>query len=261
MIYYIHNEYHLGDNIFNMILFYNTKDYIENNNILINYYCQSRYLNQVVEFVPSKNIHLFSIDKKPKKSLELWINNKYFLYNHDNKENHKISFNKFYINFFNIALNKLRIPIKLNKFVYTDKDLLIRYEMLNEKYKNIDILVLNSQPLSEQYNYNKTEWDNYIILLNKKYKIATTTKVNENVLCTMDDNLTIKNIAAVSTNVKVVIAINSGVVPGLLNYYTLTSVKQFYTFDNRCFYSYPNFVRKQKIKDISFQELDKYLSN
>ena len=77
----------------------------------------------------------------------------------------------------------------------------------------------------------------------------------------MDDNLTIKNIAAISTNVKVVIAINSGVVPGLLNYYTLTNIKQFYTFDDRCFYSYPNFIRKRNIRNIPFQELDKYLSN
>lgn len=261
MTYYIHNEHHLGDNIFNMILFYNIKDYIENNNILINYYCQSIYFNQVIEFIPSKNINLFSIDEKPKKSLQLWINNKYFIYNHDNGDNKKISFNSFYKIFFNIVLSKLKIPIKLKKFTYKDEDLLIRYEMLNEKYKNIDILILNSQPLSDQYNYNKTEWDNYIILLNTKYKIVTTTKVNNNILCTMDDNLTIKNIAAISTNVKVVIAINSGVVPGLLNYYTLTNIKQFYTFDDRCFYSYPNFIRKRNIRNITFQELDKYLSN
>ena len=75
----------------------------------------------------------------------------------------------------------------------------------------------------------------------------------------MDDNLTIKNIAALSTNVKIVIAINSGVVPGLLNYYTLTNIKRFYTFDDRCFYSYPNFIRKQNINNISFQELSEVI--
>ena len=95
--------------------------------------------------------------------------------------------------------------------------------------------------------------------MNEKYKLITTTKVNNNIVCTMDDNLTIKNIAAISTNVKVVIAVNSGVVPGLLNYYTLSNIKRFYTFDDRCFYSYPNFVRKQKISEITFQELDMYI--
>ena len=260
MTYDIHNEYHLGDNIFNMILFYNVKDYIENNNILINYYCKPTYFNQVIEFVPSKNIKLFSINEKPKNSLHLWVGNADFRFYHQPKY-FNISYNNFYKIFFNIALSKLKIPINLNKFTYKDEDLLIKYKMLHEKYKNIHILVLNSEPLSGQYNYNKNEWDNYIILLNTKYKIVTTTKVNKNILCTMDDNLTIKNIAAISTNVKVVIAINSGVVPGLLNYYTLTNIKKFYTFDDRCFYSYPNFVRKQKINDISFQELNKYITN
>jgi hypothetical protein len=259
MIYYFHNEFHLGDNIFNMILFYNLKKYIEHNNILIYYYCQSKYLNQVIEFIPSKNIHLFSIDKKPKNSLQIWVNNKYFGYNHDNTDNQKISFNKFYINFFNIVLNKIFIPIKLTNLLYFDTDLLNKYENIHEKYKNIDILILNSEPLSGQYNYNKQEWDNYIILLNTKYKIVTTTKVNDTTLSTMDDNLTIKNIAALSTKVKIIIAINSGVVPGLLNSYTLINIKQFYTFDDRCFYSYPNFISKLKITDITFQELDKYI--
>ena len=131
--------------------------------------------------------------------------------------------------------------------------------MLNEKYKNIDILVLNSQPLSEQYNYNKTEWDNYIILLNTKYKIATTTKVNENVLCTMDDNLTIKDVAAISTHAKIIIAVNSGVVPGLLNKYTLNNVNHVYIFDDRCKFSYKKFENCDSIKEITVSNINKYI--
>ena len=259
MILNIHNEHHLGDNIFNMILFYNIKEYIEQNNIIINYFFQLEYFNQVSEFIPSKNIFLRDINKKPQNSLQLWICNKYFGFIHEPK-NYNIGFNNFYKIFFNIALSKLKIPIILNKFTYYDEDLINRYENLNEKYKNIDILILNSQPLSGQYKYNKNEWDNYLILLNTKYKIVTTTKVNSDILCTMDDNLTIKNIAALSTKVKIVIAINSGVVPGLLNYYTLTNIKRFYIFDDRCFYSYPNFIRKQNINNISFQELSEAIN-
>ena len=112
-------------------------------------------------------------------------------------------------------------------------------------------MVLNSQPLSDQYKYNKSEWDNYICVLNKLYNVVTTTKVNNEIKCTTDDNFTIKTIAAISTKVPIIIAINSGVVPGLLNIYTLTNVKQFYTFDSRCCYSYPNFVSRENIYEIS----------
>ena len=36
-IIHLHNEYHLGDNVFNFILFYNIKKYIEQHNIIIYY--------------------------------------------------------------------------------------------------------------------------------------------------------------------------------------------------------------------------------
>ena len=78
-------------------------------------------------------------------------------------------------------------------------------------------------------------------------------------LCTSDDNLTIKDIASLSTKAKVIIAVNSGVVPGLLNYFTLQNVKKFYIFDSFNYYSYPNFENKNKIYDISVDELNKYI--
>ena len=267
--YNFHNEHHLGDNVFNLIFFNNIKDYLENNNIFINYYCESKYFEQLQEFIQIDKIILRKIENKPIKSLQLWIDTpifnfqfKTFLSPHSknpyfkNIRNNHVFYNIFYKTFFNMVLNKINFPLQLNKFYYEDSDLLTRYDNLNEKYKNIGILILNSQPLSEQYNYNKGEWDNYICELNKRYNIVTTTKVNNEVKCTTDDNLTIKTIAAISTKVPIIIAVNSGVVPGLLNIYTLTNVKRFYTFDSRCCYSYPNFVSRENIYEISFEELN-----
>ena len=109
-----------------------------------------------------------------------------------------------------------------------------------------------------QFSYSEKNWSYCINKLNERYKIATTKKI-ENILSTTDHNLTIKDIAALSTNVKIVIAINTGVLPGLLNMYTLNNVKKFYTFDNKRWYTYPNFERKNKLIDITFAELDKYI--
>ena len=55
-IIHIKNEYHLGDNIFTMIMFSKIKEYIENNNIFINYYCLSEHIKQIKEFNYSNNI-------------------------------------------------------------------------------------------------------------------------------------------------------------------------------------------------------------
>ena len=259
----IRNSYHLGDNIFNFILFYHIKKYIENNNIFIYYYCQEQYINQVSEFNPSKNIIIQRINNElPKNTIELWQNNEKinvtFAKIQEKAKNKIVNYNLFYKVFFNRFLKKIKIPIKINNFYYKDTELFLRFNKLNQKYKEIDLLILNSQPLSDQYNYDKQIWDGMINLYNQKYRLVTTTKV-DGILCTMDDNLTVKDIAALSINVKVIIAINSGVVPGLLNKYTLKGIKQFYIFDNRCFYSYPNFQSKKDIREITFQELNKYI--
>jgi hypothetical protein len=262
-IYHIHNDKGLGDNVFNIIFFNIINDFINNNNIKIYYYTKYSYLTQLQEFVHNNtNIILCPLKVKPKFSIELWINNSFFEYTHIDAvlitDIKMVDYNKFYKKFINIVLKKFNFNININKLVYYDEDLLNRYNLFNEKYKVFDILILNSIPFSGQYNYNKTEWDNYIIKLNDTFKILTTTKV-DGVLCTGDDNLTIKDIASLSTKAKIIIAINSGVFPGLLNYYTLTNVRHFYIFDNRCFYSYPNFENKIYINDITFEELHNYI--
>lgn len=263
-IYHIHNDKGLGDNVFNMILINIIKNFIVKNNIKIYYYSKGNYIKELYKFIPiHENVFLLPYNAKPRFSIEIWIDNKFINYtfgdNRSKTPNFKVDYNKFYKNFFNVVLKKLNFNMMINKLVYYDEDLLSRYELLPEKYKQFDILILNSQPFSGQYNYDKNCWDNYIINLNSTFKILTTTKV-DGVLCTYDDKLSLKDIASLSTKAKVVIAVNSGVLPGLLNYYTLTNVKHFYIFDNRCFYSYPNFENRNNITDITFEELKLYLN-
>ena len=256
-VYHLHNSYHLGDNIFNCIIFYNIKSYIETNNIKIFYYAPKKFLNQINEFMCSPNITLLSLTEKPNNSIELWVNDGFFNYKHcDQKQ--PVIFNEYLKRFYNKVLDNLSIPVIINRFFYVDDDLLVRLDSLPNKYKMFDILILNSQPFSKQYNYDKEEWDKHILQLHKTFKILTTSKVT-NLLCTADEELTVKDIAALSTKAKVVIAVNSGVVPGLLNYYTLTSVKHFFIFDKICIYSYPNFENKIKITEITIYELNKYI--
>ena len=57
-----------------MYFFNKLKDYLETNNIHILYYLNEQYINQVSEFIISKNIHIFPINIK--KGIDLWIENK-----------------------------------------------------------------------------------------------------------------------------------------------------------------------------------------
>jgi hypothetical protein len=261
---YIYNAFHLGDNIFNFIFFSSIKKYLEENDITISYFAQVEYHDQLKEFIPSSNVILN--DYYEEKGYHLWLGiylEKYF--------NHNIflkPFNQLITDMHNIFLQSINFSLKVDSLEYEDTDLLVRYDRLSESYKNIDILVVNSEPCSFQYYYSEEEWSNYIKKLKSKYKIVTTKKI-EGINCTRDDNLTVKDIAALSTKVKVIIAINTGVVPALLNTYTLSNVKKIYLFDRcvDCFYypKYPTIFEmkqklvSQKIEDITLEELDSYI--
>ena len=254
---HFHNIYHLGDNVFNLIFFSAIRRYYERKNIIIYYYCKKCYISQLSEFIDSDNLILKTLQSKPRNSVELWVNNRFFPCNHDLLPK-PLDFNEYYVKFFNVVLDKIKFRLKLHKFEYRCNRLVDMYNNLSDNYKHIQILIVNSNPLSGQFDYNKTQWDNYIKKLNTHFKVCTTTKV-EGVKCTFDDKLSIKNIAAVSIKVPIIIAINSGVVPGLLNKHTLRNVKRFYTFDNRSYFSYPNFIAKSSIEEITMAELQLFI--
>ena len=252
--------WHVGDNIINFIFFYKIKKYIEENNITINYYCYQKYHNNLLEFKWSDNINIcdialvnfrrhspynrnnlrnVSINNIKTKIYHLWQGT-------DNNPIDQPSIEDKLCSFFNLFLQYYNIPITITAFEYQDEDLINRYSLLEEKYKNVDILIVNSTPLSDQYNYNKAQWDDFIIRLSKKYKVAITEKINntnENIVCMSDFSL--KQIAAVALGVKKIIAINTGPSIPLYNTDILNKVDAFYLFTHG-----PNF-KTRKIKQLT----------
>jgi hypothetical protein len=252
-----------------MIFFKIIKAYIEENNIIIYYYCQPEYIEQVSEFNDIPNVKIEPIQNKPSNSMELWIDKEIRglswtnIYNKNCQSGiNRTFYDIFFARFFNNLMKIMKIKMKISIFYYKDHDLKDRYISINKrfdnKYRKIDILILNSQPMSGQFNYNKSEWDQHIKLLNRKYKVMTTTKV-DGIACTMDNHLSVKDIASISTRVKIIIAVNSGVVPGLLNKYTLNNVKHVYIFDDRCKFSYKKFENRDSIKEITVENINKYI--
>ena len=255
----LYNSFHLGDCIFVMVYLNSIKQYIIDNNIHINFYINNQYINQVSEFIPCDNIKIYSIEKKPNDAKDTWINslNKFSFENHvesnrttydRNISDKKTSFNDYLALFLSEIGSFFGLP-SMSSFIYEDEDLLKRYENLDSKYKNIDVLILNSTPHSGQYNYNKDEWNKFIINLNSHYNIVTTEKV-DGILCTADNKLTIKDIAAISTHSKYIVAVNSGPLVPLFNKYTLEYTNKWYIFDITAFYNLNNFVNNMPLPDI-----------
>ena len=234
----LQNGHHLGDNIINFIFFNKIKDYIEENNIIIHYHCLEKYHNNLTEFNCSKNI-----------IIKDWENKGYILWQGGNTPHQNCIEDKL-CGMFNIFLKDSAIPLSVNSFEYQDPELFTRYENLDDKYKNIDILVINSTPLSSQYNYSKEIWNDFIIRLNQKYLVAVTEKVNDNILSLHD--MSVKNIAALALKVKKIIAINTGPSIPLYNTDILNSVEVIYLFGGCGHHKTRKIQQLDKLNQLSF---------
>jgi hypothetical protein len=234
----VQNGHHLGDNIINFIFFYKIKNYIEENNITIHYYCLNKYHKNLLDFKCSNNIKILDYENK---GHVLWQGG-------STPQQHYIEDQL--CGMFNIFLQKHNIPISVNLFEYKDDDLLKRHQMLDNKYKNIEILVINSTPLSDQYKYDKTVWDNFIVKLSSKYVIATTEKVNDSIISLHDSS--VKNIAAIALNVKKIIAINTGPSIPLYNTDILDNVEIIYLLSGLQQFKTRKVKLMRNIEDLNF---------
>ena len=259
---YTKNEFHLGDCVYSLIYLKNICSYIEENNIIIYFYCLDEYLEQVKDFNNSKNIIVEPTSNIPNgvKIHNLWIGSEDYDYNwfkiYDNND-HK-AYDVFFCNFYNKISQILEIPVKIDKFIYYDNDLIDRCKRINFIYNNyysrIDFLINNGRPMSGQFYYDDNEWNNFIIKLSKKHNVVTTQKVAD-IKCTRDFNLKVKDIAAISLEAKNIIAIESGVVSGFYNVYvTEDATKTVYTLSNdnahKC--SFKNFTLKNSLRELDF---------
>jgi hypothetical protein len=122
---------------------------------------------------------------------------------------------------------------------------------LEDKYKNVNVLVINSKPLSGQLNnYSKPSWDNFIVELNKKYRVATSEKVNDEILSLAE--FSVKNIAAVALNVKMIIAINTGPSTPLYNTHILNNIEVLYMVCNSQKFKTRKIKLFNNVSDLSF---------
>jgi len=253
----LYSDKNLGDSIFSMIYFYNIKNYIEEHNITINFYCKTEYHAQLLEFKCSDKIFLYGLENK--QGTHIWIANTDLNVNIANYQNN-YKLDSLLVAFYNNISKLLNIDVTLMNFCYHDSELLERYKNLPEKYHDLDILIINSLPLSGQYVLVDNIWEPYIHKLNEKYKIAVTRNIGGSLSCTMDDNLTVKDIAAISSQTKIVISVNTGVLAGLYNSYTLNTIKKIFIFDDNWQFNYPKFQNKEQITDITFDEIDNILN-
>ena len=227
MEYHFYNLYHYGDNILNLKFLRNLP--LIEKQIIIHYYYNQHYIKNARELeeyvVPGIVLH--DASAIPSHSIHLWMGN-----NEIAPGFHYDMFDVYYENFYKYILTTLRLSTIQPSLYHDDPRLLERYHTLPDKYKEIDILIINAPPASGQFTYKKEEWDELCKYLHTKFKIATAQHVSDDIACTMRDSMTIHDIAAISTHAKYIIAAHSGPIAGCYNSYTKQSVKKWFVFHN-----------------------------
>jgi hypothetical protein len=245
---HIYNEYHLGDAVFTMMYLNNVAAHLEKNDIRVNFYINPAYIGQVSEFVPNSNVKVLPLDRRPANAYNIWAGKQFDTYS-SNRGNRFKQFNDFIVYTQNMFAKRAGLPT-MDSFQYTDERLLERYEELDNRCKNVDILIINAEPKSGQYAYNKGEWDAAVRELAAKYKVVTTSKV-DGIPCTADFKYSLKDIAAVSTHAHYIIAVNSGPLVGCFNTDTLRHTKKWFVFDNINHYNLPNITHLNSLEELA----------
>lgn len=224
------NGGHYGDNILNLKFLYNNAELLKANDIFIHYHYPAGNIGKVEELQRYVDGGCVELDasaappdavvfwmKDPIDGLTVWDN-----------------FSAYYSLLYRNILQTLSLEDKgVDTSLFQKEEYLLDiYEGLDETYKNVDILILNAEPKSGQFAYNKAQMDALIREISQRFRVVTTTPVDPSIPCTMDGGLSLQDIGAVSTHAKYIFGVNSGPLIPCFNAAAQAHVKKWIILDN-----------------------------
>jgi hypothetical protein len=229
------NTFHYGDNILNLKFLFNISPILKKRGIKINYYFDDIYnkREELERFVDKEAVTLHPLHDKPGDAVGLWMGANIYNGAFVGAPGPPGSlayreFDIYYRGFYQIIVDKLGLKDEnIDVSLYQPEPYLQDiYNGLDEKFKDLDILIINAEPKSMQYKYDKAKMDRMCVRLKDKYKVAVTTCVDDSIPCTMKDNLMLKDIGAISTHAKNIISVHTGPLATCYNSTTKGNVKK-----------------------------------
>ena len=228
-----YNKYHYGDSIFNLRFLYNIDYILKENNIKILYFYNPDYIRcpkELERYIEPSTVTLLTTnDPKMKDPIHLWMADE--VDGLDPLRDFIEYFHRYYVKF--STLLGISVPPEYTTLFQPEYYLKSIYDKMDTKFQDLDILILNSEPQSDQFVFKKKKLDRLCLAL-KKYslKIATTTFVHKDIPCTYNTFLTIQDIGAISTRAKYIIAVLSGPMTACFNELTFANVQTVYLLCN-----------------------------
>lgn len=217
--YHFYNKCRFGDNLMNLRFFKANYRLLKDNNIRIFYYFEPGYNNrqELEKYIDSDITTLKTVYEMPSGSIELWMAHAI-----DGVSLH--DFEKYYILFYNEIYKHLNLPNTTDTMWLDESYLIDRYNELDTKYKDVDILFVNVKATGNRF-YPYDELDEITRQLSKTYKVVTLRKIADDIPSTLEAGLTLFDIGAIATHAKHIISIITGPLHTTYNSQTKESVK------------------------------------
>ena len=251
-----HMEPHLGDNVYH--LDYLRKIIDNNPEYYFTHYAREKYLNELQTQIIGyeNNIQLKSYEQGiPSDSIHGWINTDNWFHGYYKPkalqiEGCPISYDKMYIEWYDLLEQKYNLPNPIK----TSEDFKLNFKKLDtyDLEKIYDVLIINSIPQSNQYNYEEDLFKKLTYhLIDQGYNVITTKKI-DNIECTLDYDYNLAQIAKISTKTPIIIAVHTGPLPLCLNKITLENCQFFHILDKDHSYSFNKITHSSTLQSIQF---------
>jgi hypothetical protein len=225
-----YNSFHYGDHIWNLRFFFNNAALLKSKGIKIKYFYDSSYIKNLDELKRYVDPDVVTLDtgSLPDGAIELWIGRDINGIKHTALE-------PYFVQYYGKIVTILGLEGEnINTSLYQKEDYLQDiYNKLDDKFKDLDILMINAAPQSGQYSkFDAERFKEACIKLSKKYKIASTSEADPSISCTMRDGLLLQDIGAISTHAKYIIGVQSGPIVPCYNEAMKQNVKKIIYFDD-----------------------------
>lgn len=217
-----YNLYHLGDCVYSIIFF---NKFLEKYDAEITFNCNPSYHTELIALANPKIKFGTQIE-----GINCWIQADNF-WGKFIQDKDVVYYDEFYLQYYNFFQEKFGIDEPLFENL---RDTMYDSDDLNHRrYQDYDFLIINSVGFSGQFQYNSNDFEDLAnSLKSRNFKIITTKKI-PGFECTLDKNMSLKDIGNLAIGCKNIISIHTAPFSTAINKKSIETVKKWVLLNDK----------------------------